>query len=320
MGILGDIGKVVIGGVLGGPAGALAVFTVEHGQEVIEGTIDFARQVVTIGEDVYRAIPPEAFAIAGDPLHGLLKHEFEDELIFFLYFSGYSVIYSGLTWPVAGPFGAAAHLYAAGGVVFGFIDHRRLNDQEWEMAQYIFRDTLPDREHIVLTNVAGIDGRPFTFPIAPLGVPVVINLAGKYDPHSTTPDGALLYHEMTHVWQAKRAALREVYLYDARVGVTREEPYDFNPGKQWREYQMEQQAAIVEAWTLGATQRQGKFDPGVHDQFALATPLFRYVNGNIRRSSDADTSSGQSLAQLLADGGHDTLAEMYSAPPAPWWS
>lgn len=326
MGILGDIGKVVIGGVVGGPAGAFAVFTVEHGKETVEGTIDFARQVVQIGEDIYRAIPPEVFAIAGDPLHGLLKHEFEDELILLGYIAGEAAIYAGLTWPVVGPFGAAPHLYAAGGVVFGFIDHRHLNDQEWEMAEYIFRDSLPDREDIVLTNVAGIGGREFTFPIAPFGGPSIINLGGNYHPGSTTPDGALLYHEMTHVWQAKQAVLREIYLYDARVLVTREDPYFFNPGKQWSEYNIEQQASIVEAWTLGATQKQptlpaadNNFDTGVHDQFALATPLFRYVNGNIRRSSDQDTGSGQSVAQLLSDGGHDTLADMYSAPPVPWW-
>jgi hypothetical protein len=49
MGLLKDIGKVIIGGVLGGPAGAISVFTVEHGTEVIEGTIDVARQIVKIG-------------------------------------------------------------------------------------------------------------------------------------------------------------------------------------------------------------------------------------------------------------------------------
>jgi hypothetical protein len=81
MGLLGKIGKVIVGGVLGGPAGALAVFTVVHEGKVIEGTIDWARQVVNIGEDIYRAIPPEAFALGGNPLHGLLKHYREDEIV-----------------------------------------------------------------------------------------------------------------------------------------------------------------------------------------------------------------------------------------------
>jgi hypothetical protein len=33
---LNELGKVVLGGVIGGPAGALTVFTVEHGQDVVE--------------------------------------------------------------------------------------------------------------------------------------------------------------------------------------------------------------------------------------------------------------------------------------------
>src|SRR5262245_43875618 len=98
MGLLGDIGKVIIGGVLGGPAGAISVFTVEHGTEVIKGTIDVARQIVTIGTDVYRAVPPWAFALAGEPLHGLLKHEFEDELILLGEIAGDVAICTGLSW------------------------------------------------------------------------------------------------------------------------------------------------------------------------------------------------------------------------------
>jgi hypothetical protein len=100
MGIFGDIVDVIIGGALGGVGGAISVFTVEHGTEVVEGTIDVARQIVQIGTDVYRAIPPEAFALGGDPLQGLLKHEREDELIWLGQIAGNAAIFSGRLMPL----------------------------------------------------------------------------------------------------------------------------------------------------------------------------------------------------------------------------
>lgn len=103
-GLLGSIGKVIVGGIAGGPGGAIAVFTVEHGAEVLEGTIDVARQIVRIGTDVYRAIPPEAFVLGGDPIHGLLKHEAEDELIMVGLLAADMAIFTAVTWPAVGPF------------------------------------------------------------------------------------------------------------------------------------------------------------------------------------------------------------------------
>ena len=175
MGLLGDIGKVIIGGVVGGPAGAISVFTIEHGAEVIEGTIDVGRQIVKIGEDIYRAIPPEAFALAGDPLHGLLKHEFEDELIWVGHIAADTAIFTGLYWPALGPVGAslqiakgAIPLYITGRSLLGKLHHRLLNDDEWEMARYIFRDSLYDRDEIILTNLGGKTDEHSCIQSAPL--------------------------------------------------------------------------------------------------------------------------------------------------------
>jgi len=322
MSLLGDIGKVIIGGVLGGPGGAISVFTVEHGTEVLEGTIDVARQVVEIGTDVYRAVPPEVFALGGDPLHGLLKHEAEDELIFLGQIAGDAAIFTAVTWPAVGPIGAAPHLYVTGKLLLGKVHYRLMNDQEWEMARYIFRDSLYDRADIILTNLAGVNGRPFTYPLAPLGVPVVVNLSGRYRPDVATPDGPTLFHELTHVWQAKERVLREIFFYDA-VPDAVENAYAFTPGGQWSEYGTEQQANIVEAWTRGATECQGQppqFNVGARNKLAIGTPLFRYINGNVRRSDDgARTGSGRSVRQLLADGGHRTMKDMHSNPPTVWW-
>ena len=97
----------------------------------------------------------------------------------------------------------------------------------------------------ILTNLGGKDGRAFVYPIGPLG-PVFVNLGAKYVHNSTTPDGPVLFHELTHVWQAKQRVLTEIFLYDA---LKRE--YDFTPGRQWSEYNLEQQSGIVQAWNSG---------------------------------------------------------------------
>ncbi len=137
MSILGDIGDVVLGGILGGAAGAISVFTVEHGSSVVNGTIDLPRQVVRIGSDVYRAIPSWAFALGGDPLQGLLKHEAEDEIIWLGQIGANVAIFTGLSWPALGPVGAslaiaegAVPLYVSVGSLVGKLHHRGMNDQD----------------------------------------------------------------------------------------------------------------------------------------------------------------------------------------------
>lgn len=323
MGILKSIGRVIIGAVTGGAPGAIIAFTVEiGGGKVIEGSIDVARQIVRIGEDVYRAIPPEAFLLTGNPLHGLLKHAAEDELILLGHIGGKAAIFSGLSWPALGPVAASWQiaqgvipLYVTVGSLVGKIDTRLLNDQEWEMAQYIFRDSLYDRADIILTNLGGIDGRPFVYPVGPLGPPVLVNLGNKYVHNATIPDGALLFHELTHVWQVKRRVLSEIFLYDAL-----KRDYDFTPGSQWKNYHLEQQACIVEAWALGAIERKNGIFNSVRNLLAIGSPLFRYINGNVRLSNDgAETKDGRSIKQLLAEGGHRSVKSMHPKPPQIWW-
>jgi hypothetical protein len=325
MGIFGDIGRIIIGGLLAGPAGAITVFTVDHGTDLLEGTIDLARQIVRIGSDVYRAIPAEAVALAGGPLHGLLKHEAEDEIIWLGQIAANVAIFTGLSWPALGPIGATlaiaqgiVPLYITAGSLIGKLHHRPLNDQEWEMADYIFRGTLLQRSEIVLTNLGGLNGRPFVYPSTTGSV--FVNLGNAYVHNATIPNGPLLFHELTHVWQVKERVLSEIFLYDARVQLTEEEPYRFATGRQWRDYNIEQQAGIVEAWTRGATTRTGGFNDGARPRFSIGSPVFRYINGNVRRGDrGATTGNGRSVRRLLGEGGHRTLRQMHRRPPLIWW-
>jgi hypothetical protein len=112
-------------------------------------------------------------------------------------------------------------------------------------------------------------------------------------------------------------------LYDARVQLTEDNPYPFVPGQQFREYNLEQQAGLVEAWTLGATRRAPftpVFDDGARGKLSIGSPVFRYINGNIRRGRrNARTREGTSTRRLLREGGHRTMRQMHSRPPAIWW-
>ena len=349
MGLFGDIGEIVVGALTGGVEGAILAFTAEHESGIVEGVVDVARQIVQIGTDVYRAIPDWAFVAAGFPLstgllYGLLKHEAEDEIIWVGQLGANIVIEGALTWPVEGPIQAS--LQIAKGIVpvyitgkslvdkiIGKLNYRYMTDQEWEMARYIFHDTLAGRvaapwevpKDIVITKVGGFGGRPFTFP-GTTGT-TFVNLGDFYTHDRSIDDGPTLFHELTHVWQARRNGLSNIFFYGARVDVPGfSNPYVFSPGNQWSDYNIEQQAIAVEAWTRGATMTTGvgahnyNFDLGARNKFAMASPVFRYINGNIRCSDPlADTSPSQSARQLLRAGHHRSMRELNVAPPPVWW-
>jgi hypothetical protein len=317
LGIFGDIAEIVVGAVVGGAPGALLVFTVQHGSETLEGTIDLTDMVVRIGDDVYRAIPPELLVVGGRPDLALLKHEAEAELLVAGHFAGELLLFGGVTWPITS---------ASGAIVFGrtvlergMIQMRGPTDQEWEMARHVFRGTLPDRDDVILTNLGGLNGDPFTYPMAPTGHPVLVNLAGFYD-DDLTPDGPVLFHELAHAWQAERKVLREPFFYDARATLKGETAYVFEPGEQWSDYNLEQQASIVEAWCRGATRKTANGFHNGRSELTLGSPLFRYINANVRRADpDASTSGGPSVRRLLREGDHRTVRSMHPLHPRLWW-
>ncbi|PWU00167.1 MAG: hypothetical protein C5B51_25850 [Terriglobia bacterium] len=351
MGLLGDIGQIVLGAATGGVEGAILAFTAEHESKIVEGVVDVARQIVQIGSDVYRAIPDWAFAVlpvvtgGSVPiglLHGLLKHEAENEIIWLGQLGANVVIESGLTWPVEGPLQAtieiakgAVPLYSAtlGPLIF-HLHYRYMNDEEWQMARYIFGKTFQEPtdppwenipKDIVLTNLGGSDGKPFTIP-GTTGT-IFVNLGNAYTHDRSIPDGPILFHELTHAWQAKRDGLSDIFFYGARIDFPgTSNPYIFSPGKQWSDYNIEQQAVAVEAWARGATVSTGvgdrgyNFDLGSRNKFAIASPIFRYINGNIRIGDRlAKTSGSQSVRQLLTEGWRRSMKDLNPAPPTPWW-
>jgi hypothetical protein len=168
--------------------------------------------------------------------------------------------------------------------------------------------------------MGGIDGRPFVLPTG-VGEQALVNLGNTYTHNVTIPNGPALFHELTHVWQAKRKHLTEIFLYDARVNLT-DRPYDFEPGAQWNQYNLEQQASIVEAWAWGSTRKANEvFDAPSRGKLSIGSPLFHYINRNIRRKdTEGSSGDGRSARQLLKEGGHRRMNQMHSRPPTIWWS
>ena len=175
-----------------------------------------------------------------------------------------------------------------------------------------FAGNLPAQDDVVITNGAGWDGRPFTVatPRA-AGAPVIgglvslipgqvvdilvggfgdaVGLSGAFTIH-ITPEfyddltvtngdqehdaSATMIHEMTHVWQGTNATLSASFMAKSVVNQLRygSDAYDYRPLADWKSYNPEQQAKLVEDW----------YYKGLGDQ-SEGDERFRYVRDFVRR-------------------------------------
>lgn len=112
------------------------------------------------------------------------------------------------------------------------------------------------------------------------------------DGTAKTFPGQTLIHELTHVWQGHRHLFAWDYVFSSlwnqcRCGVSGTSAYKYTPGKQWSEYNPEQQASIVEDWFV--------FTQGAMN-LTLGTELLPYIETNIRPGSLDAQSSKLSVA------------------------
>ena len=139
--------------------------------------------------------------------------------------------------------------------------YRPLNQKEQDLVRGVFGSTLPHWTTIGIGNGLGAEGRPWTDtgPMTYSQMPFMhyqINIgdAASADLTSTTHVGCfitdingtaaeLLVHEMTHVWQYHNARGRYGVWASSITG-----SYSFTPGDPWNDYDVEQQASIVEQW------------------------------------------------------------------------
>jgi hypothetical protein len=189
---------------------------------------------------------------------------------------------------------------AAGVAVDNLVRHRTMHDDEFAFADRVFHGTLP-RDRIVLTNLYGIGGRPFTIPVA--GNTILVNLGAGFDhpmtytgygdpdhpptdPNHTQAAGELFIHELTHAWQIAHSGFVPGWVCSELGTQTQGHAgYVYGPpGPPFGEFNFERQAKIVDEW-FGGTGRQ-KYDGNNQDMGGCVesdrNPYYRYIRDNIR--------------------------------------
>ena len=173
---------------------------------------------------------------------------------------------------------------------------RFMTSGEYQIVSGVFGNTLPWRQRIIVTNGAGLQNRPFTIPtalvrvllgaaatgfLAPITAALgsltsfinlgyLMNVGSAYSSLGSGHKG-LLVHETAHVWQGKNSTLALSYVFNSclnqcmRGGAA----YNYTPGKNWSDYNVEQQASIVEDWF-----NNGKPTSG---------PLWGYIDNYVRK-------------------------------------
>lgn len=150
---------------------------------------------------------------------------------------------------------------------------RLMSSDEYRIVTRVMGDTLPFRQRIIITDACGVDGRAFTIPTSlismigmvpttflaalPIGyLSSVINLAYLINVGSScysklaTTEKSLLVHETMHVWQGKNSTFSLSYVFNSVINqcFSGSGAYTYTLGKAWSDYNVEQQASIVEDW------------------------------------------------------------------------
>jgi hypothetical protein len=139
------------------------------------------------------------------------------------------------------------------------------------MARDVFQNSLPSWRRIRITDGLGYDDRPFTandfgLYVINAGPEVYENAALARDYKGFGARKAILIHEMTHVWQyyhGYSVELRSLWANTRGVG------YPYTVGENWDDYNVEQQAHMVEDWFMGGQK--------------VTDPRFVYIDKIIRR-------------------------------------
>ncbi len=243
------------------------------------------------------------------------------------------LVVAGGTMLVMGPYGGVPAIVAglaAGVAIQDALETREFRDDEYEYFDRIFGGKLPDKSRIILTNLLGLGGRAFVWP-GP-GNAIYVNVGeGARDPvhyegiggkavtrvinGRTVPlnsPGQLLVHELTHAWQIEHSDIIPIWMCEGLYeqlgtigGSMKAYHYDDNTDKAWSEFNLEQQASIVEDWYAGnllpnsividdrgnTLSKQGKYlaqsersvgDLCLEAHVNCANPFYRYIRDNIR--------------------------------------
>jgi hypothetical protein len=142
---------------------------------------------------------------------------------------------------------------------------RPLRKSEIEFARRVFEEQLPYKKvHLASYYLPGNQGVPVTLASVSSIIPVrsMRNYTIYFGPEvfeqgADRPGTASTFvHELTHVWQGFHSGLGWEYMVESMIAQghavltqgDRNRAYDYKPGKPWKEYNVEQQALIVQDW------------------------------------------------------------------------
>ena len=172
---------------------------------------------------------------------------------------------------------------------------RLLTNGEILLAKMVFHTTLP-YNIITISDAIGLGNRAFTIPmfnegqaaastigtllLGPLAAPFVlmrpssylINFGGSGFANGISGANVPTFiHELTHVWQSFNQTVPSAYIFNSlwHQTISGGAAYSYSPGQAWRNYNVEQQASIVEDWFS-------------KDGMRPTSPRFTYIQNNIR--------------------------------------
>ena len=142
---------------------------------------------------------------------------------------------------------------------------RLLRKSEIEFARQVFEDQLPyAKVHIASYYLPGNQGVPVTLASVSSIIPVSsLRHYTIYFGPEVFGDGAdragirdTFVHELTHVWQGYHSSLGWEYMVNSMIAQghailtqgDRNKAYEYKPGKPWDDYNVEQQALLVQDW------------------------------------------------------------------------
>ena len=190
---------------------------------------------------------------------------------------------------VMGPFGSLV-AWSLSGFVIGE-ERRQLSTSEYAAAVEVFEQTLPPRESIWLTSTsqAGSGVLPYRAFVFPQDGRFTVNMGPHWD-HPLdygVAEGAKSYgqtfiHELVHVWQLHNSPDPQFFwrlwkkLIDAKSN-----DYDYGDltGVAWPDLGIEEQAAVVDNWYIGADTFGGGV---VRPPMDPSSPLYRFITDNLR--------------------------------------
>ena len=153
---------------------------------------------------------------------------------------------------------------------------RLLRESEVAFARQVFEDHLPyDRVHLsdrffpfnekTRTAVTAASLSSFAFVRSLRSYTIFVG-PRVYDEGADGPRFRDTFiHELTHVWQGFHSGLGWEYMVQSMLAQghailtkgNRNRAYDYKPGKGWDDYNVEQQASIVQGWFRDGMRTEG---------------------------------------------------------------